>query len=297
MAEAGPIELMRRETRCSYGVVTHSLSSDPLRQCAWQLVGNQFLLRGEGDHYFLYRKGAGIKIERGADADLSEESLWLNGSVYAAVASMNGLLPIHASAVVANDMVFAIAGPPGAGKSTLTAALGRLGLPMFCDDTLVLDLSHPDRTDCLPGHKRLKLTREAIRLTGATEEEKVSATVDKYFARPLSGTVSSMLPLAELIHLERGEQTKIEAIRGAERLSRLDDDHYTNTIYARAQGFDRAALFGHLSHLSDRIAMARFVRPTSDADFEGVVETLRNYIRTRAERALKKAHDEIREAK
>ena len=34
-----------------------------------------------------------------------------------------------------------IGGSTGAGKSTLVAALTRRGLPMFCDDTLVMDLS------------------------------------------------------------------------------------------------------------------------------------------------------------
>ena len=58
--------------------------------------------------------------------------------------------------------VFAFAGPSGSGKSTLIAALGQLGLPMFCDDTLVLDLGEPDIVICLPGHKRLKLTPEAL---------------------------------------------------------------------------------------------------------------------------------------
>ncbi|MFL6745945.1 MAG: hypothetical protein ACJ8EO_07985, partial [Sphingomicrobium sp.] len=187
--------MMERETRLALGEVPHSLFGEPIAEQVWQLKDDSFLLRGEGEHYFHYRKGHGITIERGADADLSEESLWLNGSVYSAIAGMNGLVPIHASAVAHAERVFAFTAPAGGGKSTLVAALANCGLPMFCDDTLVLDLSDPDRIICLPGHKRLKLRPDAIKLTGATPQEKVSKTVDKFYARPAAGDVGIALPL------------------------------------------------------------------------------------------------------
>ena len=75
---------MQRETRIAYGPAPRTLGSEPLAPMCWQLRGEEFLLRGEGDHYFYYRKGDGIMIEQGPVLDLSEESLWLNGSVYAA---------------------------------------------------------------------------------------------------------------------------------------------------------------------------------------------------------------------
>ena len=211
-----PAELMlERETRVSYGPVPTFLYDRPLDEMSWQMHEGTFLLRAEGEHYFLYRPGEGVTVHRGADADASEESLWLNGSVYAAVASMNGLLPIHASAVAHAGAVFAFTGPGGAGKSTLTAALSRHGLPMFCDDTLVLDLADPDRVMCLPGHKRLKLRHDAFALTGTAREEKVSRTYDKYYAAPAAGPYpgkrgasrSEDLPARRDDHRRRREDT------------------------------------------------------------------------------------------
>src|SRR4051794_4049657 len=87
---------IEREMRVTYGDAPKTLSDQPLGEMRWQMLGDSFLLRGEGHHYFHYRKGEGITVDRGPDSDLSEESLWLDGSVYAAVASINGLLPIHA---------------------------------------------------------------------------------------------------------------------------------------------------------------------------------------------------------
>jgi hypothetical protein len=269
--------MMQRETAVHYGPVPHSLSGEPLAEMSWQMLGGAFLLRGEGEHYFLYRKGDGVTVERGPDADVSEESLWLNGSVYAAVASLNALLPIHASAVAFDGRLFALSGPAGAGKSTLVAALGRHGLPLFCDDTLVLDLSDPERIVCLPGHKRLKLRPDAIGLTGAMPQEKVSKTVDKHYALPATGEVGVALPLGELIFLEEGPEPAIMPITGAERLVRLQDDHYTARLFDSARRFDRAAQFAHLARLARQIAMARFVRPLDRDRFdEGVALAARH---------------------
>jgi hypothetical protein len=275
--------MMQRETAVQYGPVPHSLSGEPLAEMSWQMLGGAFLLRGEGEHYFLYRKGDGVTVERGPDADVSEESLWLNGSVYAAVASLNGLLPIHASAVAHDGRVFAFSGPAGAGKSTLVAALGRHGLPLFCDDTLVLDLSDPERIVCLPGHKRLKLRPDAIGLTGAMPQEKVSKTVDKHYALPATGEVGVALPLGELIFLEERPEPAIMPITGAERLVRLHDDHYTARLFDSARRFDRAAQFTHLARLARQIAMARFVRPLDRDRFdEGVALAARHVTQPRS---------------
>lgn len=268
MAKTAAQLLMERETRAAYGPVPHSLFGDPLSETVWQMLDDRFLLRGEGDHYFHYRIGEGITVERGATYDLSEESLWLNGSVYAAIASMNGLLPFHASAVAHRGKVFAFSGPAGAGKSTLIAALGSHGLPMFCDDTLVLDLSDPDRITCLPGHKRLKLRPDAIELTGAMREEKVSITVDKFYARSNGGEVGASLPLAELIFLEDGADPAMIPISGSDRLVRSQDDHQTAHLFAAAQQFDRVAQFAHMSRLARQIRMTRFVRPRDRLRFD-----------------------------
>ncbi len=269
---------MERETRIAYGSVPRALFGEPLGETNWQMLGDAFLLRGEGDHYFYYRRGEGITIERGANADLSEETLWRNGSVYAAIASLNGLLPIHGSAVARNGSVFAFTGPAGAGKSTLVAALASRGLPMFCDDTLVLDLSDPNRIICLPGHKRLKLRPDALDLTGAVAQEKVSTTVEKFYASPAGGDVGVASPLAELIFLEEGPEPAITPISGAERFVRMQDDHQTAHLFAGASQFDQAEQFAHLSRLARQIKMARFARPIDRSQFYDGVALAARYV-------------------
>ena len=281
MAKTSGELMMERETRISYGPVPDRLHDEPLREISWQIAGNDFLFRALGLNYFFYRKGEGITVHRGDDLAGEDESLWLNGTVYAAVASMNGLLPIHASAVAHRGAVYAFTGPAGSGKSTLVAALGALGLPMFCDDTLVLDLSGPDRIVCLPGHKRLKLLPDALELTGATAGERVSPAIEKLYCEAPSGEVGIALPLAELIFLEEGPEAAIAPISGYDRFARMNDDHYTAYLYAGARQFDRAARFEHLSGLATRLQMARFIRPRDAARFHQDVELVAEYLSRR----------------
>ena len=286
MAKPAAQLLMERETRLKYGDVPRTLAGEPLREMSWQMQDGAFLLRAEGDYYFYYRPGDGVTVHRGAGADVSEESLWLNGSVYAAIASMNGLLPIHASSVAYNGSVFAFTGGASAGKSTLVAALGRYGLPMFSDDTLVLDLSDPGRIICLPGHKRLKLRPDAFELTGAAREERVSRTYDKNYAAPPAGTVSTALPIAELIFLEEGPDPAMTRISGSERFLKMQDEHQTRYLFEAASRFDRAGQFAHHARLAQQIEMARFVRPCDPKKFgEGVALAAQHVMEGRGARS------------
>jgi len=270
--------LMERETRVRYGAIDLGMFDFGIEAGQSYIEADRYLLRTTAGVDYFYRKGEGITISRGDEADPSEEQLWLNGSVYSAVACINGLMPIHASAVAHDGQVFAFTGPSGGGKSSLIAGLGTLGLPMFCDDTLVLDLSEPDRIICLPGHKRLKLTPAAIKWTGARREERVAPDLGKYYARPTGGEVSMPLPLGRLLFLEQGSPPSIEPLSGSERFVRTDDEHYTAELFAAVRQFDRAERFDHRARLARQIPMARFVRPWDVRRFHESVALAAQYV-------------------
>ena len=275
------IALLAHESRTRAGPVPRRLGDRDIDEGERWLVDDAFLMRSPSGLGFLYRKGEGVTVERPAGCDPAEEALWLSGSVYAAIACINGLRPIHASAVAHGGRVYAFSGPSGAGKSTLIAALGQRGLAMFCDDTLVLDIAQPERIVCLPGHKRLKLTPQALALTGAAAQEKVALTIDKHYADPPAGSVGQALPLGELIFLETGDPPAIAAIAGAARFARLGDDHYTTSLFAQSRRDDPAARFALQSRLARHITMARFTRPRDPARFAEGVDTVLEYVKQR----------------
>lgn len=262
------IALLERETALHPGEVPTHLGGREVLPGRYRIAPDEFLLRTDTGLGFHYRSGAGVTFAQNHDAAPGEIELWHHGSVYAAVAAINGLLPLHASAVAHKDRVFAFSGPSGAGKSTLAAGLGRLGLPLFCDDTLLLDLSDPAEVWCLPGHKRLKLSEQALALTGASGRETVGAMIDKHYAEPPGGTIDAPLPLAELVFLEQGPDCAFRPILGGERIARLNDDHYTAELYAIAQQLDLPARFARFAQLAPQIAMSVFARPIDPARFD-----------------------------
>ena len=265
---AESMRLMAQETRVRYGPVPRGLADQAVEPGHDLLAEGQYLLRCASGYGYHYRPSAGITVERPTrDAGPDEEVLWLNGSVYAAVACLHGLYPLHASAVEYQGRVFAFTGPSGAGKSTLVSALGQSGMPLFCDDTLLLELSAPGPVIALPGHKRLKLTQHALGLMGLTSEAPVGAETGKSYVAPPAGAIDRPLPLAALVLLEDGPDLRWEPISGAQRLLVLDDDHYVQRLYASAQRPSRADIFSQRSRIAAQVSMARLTRPRADHSF------------------------------
>jgi hypothetical protein len=270
---------MAHETRFHYSAVPRVLGGVNVAPGCNLMHEGQFLLLSDSGYGFHYEPGSGITIERPPGCDQIEEELWLRGSVYAAVACLNGLYPLHASAVAYQGQVYAFTGPSGAGKSTLIAGLGQRGWPMFCDDTLLLDLSDPARVIALPGHKRLKLTDHALELTGTVAQQPVGADTGKSYVVPPAGGVAQPLPLRALVFLEDGAPPAWSSIIGAERFARLADDHYTQDFYGLAQRPDREMLFALRARIARQVAMARLVRPRLVSGFGASLDLAEAQIR------------------
>lgn len=269
------LALLERENRVTEGPVPRVLDGVEVGPDRHWLANDSFLFLGSGGLGYFYRKGEGVTAERPAGHDPDEDRLIRSGSVYVAIACINGLYPIHASAVAWQGQVHAFTGPSGAGKSTLIAELTRRGLPLFCDDTLLLDLSAPGAPLCLPGHKRLKLLPDALALTGARAAGRIAARFGKFYAEPAGGTVRDVLPLASLTFLEEGEPAGIEPIVGAEKLLRLQDDHYSTALFLSASRPDRRERLAQLGALARSLSLSRFIRPRDAARFAvdaGLVE-------------------------
>ena len=241
------------------------------RDCFWFKTGTGYPI--------YYRKGEGVTVEREPRADPEEEQLWLNGSTYAALAAINGYLPVHASAVAWRGRAYAFAGPSGAGKSTLAAALGHHGLPLVCDDTMILDTASASQIICLPGHKRLKVKEDTLSLVDLKPQEKVAAMVSKYYAEPPGGTCQQALPLAKIFYLSKQSTLNVERIAGAQRIVCLNDSHYTAQLYALARGDEPAARLSHLGAIAQRIAMYRLGRPVDCSRFEDTTQAIAQRIK------------------
>ena len=238
--------MMQRETRLRFGEVPDCIGGIAVPEGEHRVVGEEFLMR-DARFAIHYRRGQGITVWLSVPEAQGELDLFLAGSTRAAIASINGLCPLHASAVTIAERVFAFTAPSGGGKSTLAAALVLRGLPLMCDDTLVLDMSATPPM-ALPGHKRLKLWPDAVELTGVTPMELVSQAYPKYFAHASGSDLAGLRPLAAIVALAEGPELGFERLQGSACFTALDAAHYTAQLHADAlgQGGGPVRLAGHL---------------------------------------------------
>ena len=135
-------------------------------------------------------------------------------SIGAMSAYLMGEECFHAGAVALDGGAWAIVGDREAGKSSTLASLAARGIPIVCDDMLVLR----GRT-ALAGPRSIDLRRDAARALGLGDEIGVVGTRERW--RLHVGPVEPELELCGWIFLEWGDELEMRPIPASERLERL----------------------------------------------------------------------------
>ena len=254
------------------------LASTPV----YQISGEAFLLSLPMGLVFHYRRGAGTAFRRSPGVTDDEVALFFEGSVYGAIAWLNGYVPLHASAVLHEEQVYAFTGPSGEGKSTLASALGQRGMTLCSDDVLVLDLSDPGQVIALPGPARMKLWDDALALTGRSSSHAVRAGVAKYYVSDLPFAGTSPLPVRKLYFLESDAESppSIIAISGSAAFNWVRSAYYRPRLFKALAGQDRHFETG--VRLGRSLALARFSRRRERTEFDAAVDVIAADIRAAA---------------
>lgn len=248
----------------------------------YQISRNAFLLKLPMGLSFYYRQSYGTVFARSSKVPDSEVSLFFAGSVYGAIAWLNELAPLHASAVSYKGKVFAFTGGSGEGKSTLAAALALRGFELCSDDVLVLDLCDPTQVIAIPSHARLKLWGDALALTKLAGTGAVRLNIDKYYVEAGIAFERAPTPMKRLYFLESAgsRDSEITPVGGAERFKAIQSAYFRPQFYAAiAEGVD---YFQTAARLSSAIELSRFIRPRDEATFFANVDLIEADIRDSA---------------
>jgi hypothetical protein len=140
-----------------------------------------------------------------------------------AIDRTRGSVLVHAAAAAADGMAVVLAGPMGAGKSTLVAALVQSGLGYLTDEVVALD---PVSGEVLPYPKYLSLGGALAGLAPAPPSGIGPFLGDQQLAAPDAirpGAVSGpgRPRLVVFPRYERGATAQVEPLRPAEALSML----------------------------------------------------------------------------
>ncbi|MFA5787057.1 MAG: hypothetical protein WDA71_08790 [Actinomycetota bacterium] len=178
-------------------------------------------------------------------------SLLLTGSVLAFLLGLRGETTLHAAAASFGDQAIAVAGGPGAGKSTIAACLCAAGADLVTDDLLRFDLS-PEGVRCHTGARELRLRPGAVELAGRLAEAKMTTHPDGRLAVELPLTQGRPWLKAILVpRLSReARHVSLRRLEGAEAAAAV-------ALAPRVAGWlDRALL---LRQFRDLVALARSV--------------------------------------
>lgn len=139
-------------------------------------------------------------------------------------ATIRGLEVLHASGVVLDGSALLIAGPPGAGKSSLAAALVRAGGQLISDDSVALQLSDGSLT-AYAGSIVLQLRAAEDERLSASERAELGYPADSLAGkqRYVRASTPDPVPLGSLFLIERSAEEpaveRLEAVNPFELLA------------------------------------------------------------------------------
>ncbi|WP_152435160.1 hypothetical protein [Erythrobacter sp. THAF29] len=244
----------------------------------YQLRPDELLLDIPDGTRMHVKEGREIVYSRGPDAGDRDIILFLLGTAWGALCYQRGLIPIHASAVLAGGKIAAFTGYSGAGKSTMAANLALRGYPFFTDDTLIFDPSAKgDGAICFAGQKQLKLWGDAIDKTGAEALDPVreANAIDKFYAVPPGQSEIAVAPLTRLFLLKRalGDATELNTLTElppAEALQAIRRNLYRPHFAEVLLG--RKPLFLALKKLLENVKVSEFVRQLGPENYETAID-------------------------
>ena len=206
------------------GGVPTALPAPEAGGVVWQHAGRRTLLSPPCGVRFLVEDGRAVRYETERDADESDVRAFLLGFVWAVLGWQRGFLPLHVSSVARGPDLHAFAGGPGAGKSTLAAALARHGYALFTDDVLFLDPASFDAGPLGHGHGALSLCRRSLALTGSRADGSVRPRLglSKWYAVP-AGSAPRRTGRLRTVHvLSYRNDCRIERLTGGRALPALN---------------------------------------------------------------------------
>ncbi|MCF8049992.1 MAG: hypothetical protein K9L59_02060 [Desulfobacterales bacterium] len=124
----------------------------------------------DGDYRFRFDSSVEFKLQRSgrkitvaceSSTTMDEVAAYLLGPVMGLALRINGLVCLHASAVVFKNRAIALMAPPGHGKSTLAAAFAKRGHPVLTDDILVL-VKDGNQLKIQPSYPQIRLLPVAV---------------------------------------------------------------------------------------------------------------------------------------
>ena len=244
----------------------------------WEGKTGECLLTVQDVTRYYVVNGSSITIQPNPHAHPDYLRLFLFSSAFGALLHQRGYLPLHGSAVQMPDGRAAVfLGKPGAGKSTLAAALCLRGHTPLSDDISPLRKDAAGALWMYPGLPQHKLGQKSLTqlcLDPATTR-KVRPGVEKYFLS-MTGSGLAQVPLGMLYELKPSDITKVEMdIMPFQNITQLEllTRHTYRAGFALQLG-QNADYLPLLGAVANRVPITRLMRPRETWSLPACVERI-----------------------
>lgn len=239
----------------------------------WQRTENTFLLRLDGIARFLIEDASSIQYAPEDNTDPEELTAFLTGSVLGLLLHLRGAVVLHASAVMVGERAVLFCGLSGAGKSTISAALGERGYPMVSDDLCALSTANDGTVMVVADGREHKLWDQALDGLdlNARKGEEVRAQINKFFVEPRD-RVTKPVPvgaLYELVEHHSGEVPEITTLAASDAAQIVRNNAFRPLLMRMLD--QKADYFRVAASLASQGEIAQFRRPL---DFDKIAEGL-----------------------
>jgi hypothetical protein len=260
-----PISEFMESDSSAFDVVIRSASPaevqvDFPREAHYYSVQGETYLRIPSIGIFSIRQGCEINVILEGGVNPDQLHLYLTGNIFAFLLLQRGYFVLHASAACVDGHAAAFLGMPGAGKSSIAAALHQLGHTILVDDVTAVDLNS-DPASVTPAFPQIKLNVKAAKSLGIDPNTLIPLDdmEEKRGFRYTERFPQSNQPLSKIYILsDQGDQI-FHRLTSQEAIVELVRNSYP-TRFAQAGGADH---FLKCVELVKRVPVFRLRRPTT----------------------------------
>ncbi|MEG2018752.1 MAG: hypothetical protein RR128_09880 [Clostridium sp.] len=190
----------------------------------------------EGVATYMINNGNEVIVEPCENYDEKLLKVYIMGSVMGFLLLQQQVLAIHGGTTVINDKAVIFTGDRGAGKSTLTTALGEKGYKFLADDVAAIRIDEVPQVN--PGFPYHKLCEDAVDKMNYDKEKLTHFRGDgkvKYLVPDLEGFSENQFPLKALFEISVGDvdSVQLEEVYGQKKFYKLLNNIYRNEYMSR----------------------------------------------------------------
>ncbi len=181
------------------------------------LLTNQAVFVSHGRYYINFSENGYYEVTKEGITCRFKDKQLLYATIcnlpFAILSILNGILPLHSSAVSDEKSTYIFLGEKGAGKTTLAYLLSAYGpFEVMGDDMIGISSPRPNQISAMRGSKSMKLCGSFCDLEGLSREDEIYPQWDKYFIDAPRTATNDVCCIKRLYVIQRGAIVRREKI-------------------------------------------------------------------------------------